>query len=265
MDLRPAPPAAGTRSGADRPISDVLEAFFIDRCDAVFAVRPIVAGQCVETDRRVDERNVRERLREVANLTLMMRVVLLGKQPNVVAQREQALEQGAGVALTVAVEGNTPLVAEIQTLAAPTAFPYPRRTARGVDINKLHLFSAVVEKRCRIPSSSWDIYVNVTGGLNLQEPAADLALCAALASAVRDAPLASGSCFIGEVGLAGEIRPVTRFPLRLREAARNGFTQVYASSLQEARVSGVSREKDLWNIRVVAKSRVFEVLEEVMR
>ena len=170
-----------------------------------------------------------------------------------------------GVALTVAVEGNTPLVVAIQTLAAPTGFPYPRRTARGVDINKLHLFSAVVEKRCRIPSSSWDIYVNVTGGLNLQEPAADLALCAALASAVRDAPIASGSCFIGEVGLAGEIRPVTRFPLRLREAARNGFTQVYASSLQETRFSGVPREKDLRDIRVVSKSRIFEVLEEVMR
>ena len=169
-----------------------------------------------------------------------------------------------GVALTVSVEGNTPLVAEIQTLAVPTAFPYPRRPARGVDINRLHLFAAVVEKRCRIPGSSWDMYVNVTGGLSLQEPAADLALCAAIASAVRDVPVAPGCCFIGEVGLAGEIRPVTRFGLRLREAARNGFTKVYSSALQEFRASDPTIRDDLGSIDIVPRSRVFDVIGEVI-
>ncbi len=145
----------------------------------------------------------------------------------------KAAEPVPGVAMTVAVEGSLPLVAEIQSLANATAFPYPKRTARGVDVNKIQLFSAVLDKRCGLGSGLFDIYVNVAGGLLLREPAADLALCAALSSAVRDAALPADCIFLGEVGLAGEIRPVVRLSRRLQEAARLGFKRAVLSAREE--------------------------------
>lgn len=145
----------------------------------------------------------------------------------------KAAESVPGVAMTVVMEGSMPLVAEIQSLASATAFPYPRRTARGLDVNKVHLFSAVIEKRCGTGCGLFDIYVNVAGGLNLREPGADLALCASLASSVRDVSLPADHIFLGEVGLAGEIRPVVRIAQRLREAARLGFRKAVVSSREE--------------------------------
>ena len=145
----------------------------------------------------------------------------------------KADEAVPGVAMTVVLEGTQPLVAEIQSLAVATAFPYPRRTARGVDLNKIQLFTAVLEKRCGIGCGLFDIYANVAGGLALREPGADLALCAALASAVKDVPLPEKCAFMGEVGLAGEVRPVVRLARRLQEAARLGFTRAVVSSRED--------------------------------
>lgn len=135
-----------------------------------------------------------------------------------------------GVAMTVALEGSLSLVAELQALAVGTAFPYPKRTARGMDVSKIQLFSAVLERRCGVGCGLFDIYMNVAGGLSLKEPAADLALCAAIASAVRDVPLPGDCVFLGEIGLAGEIRPVVRSSRRLQEAARLGFVRAVISS-----------------------------------
>ena len=142
----------------------------------------------------------------------------------------RAEESVPGVAMTVVLEGTQPLVAEIQSLAAATAFPYPKRTGRGIDLNKIQLFTAVLERRCGVGCGLFDIYVNVAGGLAVREPGADLALCAALASAVRDTALPEKCAFFGEVGLAGEIRPVVRLARRLNEAARLGFTSAVVSS-----------------------------------
>ena len=162
-----------------------------------------------------------------------------------------------GVAMTMVLEGSLPLAAEIQSLAAGTAFPYPRRTARGIDVNKIQLFAAVLEKRCGIGCGLFDIYVNVAGGLQLKEPASDLALCAALASSVRDVPLPGKCLFLGEVGLAGEIRPVTRLPRRLQEASRLGFTRAVISS-RENQLKGAPME-------TVRAATLREALKEVMR
>lgn len=146
----------------------------------------------------------------------------------------------AGVAMTLALEGTTPLAAEVQTLASPTVFPYPRRTARGIEPNRFQLLTAVIEKRCGLPCGGYDLYMNVAGGLFIQDPSADLAACAALASALKDQPLRAGSCWLGEVGLAGEVRPVTRLGLRLREAARLGFQAAFISSRERLeRVEGL--------------------------
>lgn len=147
-----------------------------------------------------------------------------------------------GVAMTVALEGTTPLAAELQTLASPTVFPYPRRTARGIELNRFQLLAAVIEKRCGIPTGGHDLYMNVAGGLSIQDPSADLGACAAIASALKDAPLPPGTCWLGEVGLAGEVRPVTRLGLRLKEAARLGFTSAVVSSRERLKVMDVGLE-----------------------
>ena len=135
----------------------------------------------------------------------------------------------SGVAIAAALEGSRALAAEIQALACPTPFPYPRRTARGIDISRLQLLLAVLERRCGISSRTSDIYLNVAGGLTLKDPAADLGICASLASAATDLELPSDVCFIGEVGLAGEVRPAGRTNMRIKEAARLGFKRAVIS------------------------------------
>lgn len=135
----------------------------------------------------------------------------------------------SGVAISVVLEGSRSLAAEIQALACTTPFPYPRRTARGIETNRLQLLLAVLERRCGIPSRTSDVYLNVAGGLSLSDPASDLAICASLASALADKALPSDVCFIGEVGLAGEVRPAARTLMRLREVARLGFKRAVIS------------------------------------
>lgn len=163
-----------------------------------------------------------------------------------------------GVAMTVVLEGTQPLVAEVQCLAAATAFPYPKRTGRGIDLNKIQLFTAVLEKRCSVGCGLYDIYVNVAGGLSVKEPAADLTLCAALASAVRDVPLPEGWVFLGEVGLAGEVRPVTRLARRLQEAARLGFTKAVVSARE---IEGIKNAP----LGVVKAATLKDALKAVMK
>jgi DNA repair protein RadA/Sms len=135
----------------------------------------------------------------------------------------------SGVAMTVAMEGSTPLIAEVQTLANPTAFPYPRRTSRGIELNRFQLLTAVLEKRSGILCGGHDLYLNIAGGLSIQDPSADLAACIALASAIKDRPLRGDCCYLGEVGLAGEVRPVVRISARLKEAERLGFKRAVVS------------------------------------
>ena len=149
----------------------------------------------------------------------------------------------AGVAMTIALEGNTPLAAEVQTLAVRTNFPYPRRTSRGIEINRFQLLTAVIDRRCGISTNSHDLYINVAGGLNLNDPSADLASCAAIASALKNIPLKGGTCWLGEVGLAGEVRPVTRAELRLKEAARLGFSTAVISAKEKVKFSGLELVK----------------------
>ncbi len=138
-----------------------------------------------------------------------------------------------GTAMTVVLEGSRPLVAEIQSLTCATSFPYPRRTARGIAASRLSLLLAVLERRGGLQSRSMDVYMNIVGGLSIEDPAADLAACMSLASALSDRPLSRDSLFLGEVGLGGEIRPVVRAGVRLKETARLGFKTLVASRYQE--------------------------------
>lgn len=124
------------------------------------------------------------------------------------------------------MEGTRPLIAEIQALATPTVFPAPRRTANGIDYNRMCLLLAVLEKRFGLKFSSCDVYLNVVGGLKLDEPAVDAAIVLALVSSLRDVPVPEDLIAIGEVGLAGEMRAVPFAAQRAKEAARLGFTRI---------------------------------------
>ncbi len=132
----------------------------------------------------------------------------------------------AGCAVTPAQTGNRCMNVEIQTLISRTAFGQPRRMSLGVDYNKLTLLLAVLEKRCNLRFSSEDVYVNVMGGIKLNEPATDLALCAALASAYFDKPIDKYTAAFGEVGLTGEVRAVQYAEKRVQECVKMGFKRV---------------------------------------
>jgi len=129
-----------------------------------------------------------------------------------------------GTAVTVTLEGRRPLVAEVQALVAPSALSNPRRATSGLDASRVAMVLAVLERRAQVRLASMDTYIATVGGVRLVEPAADLAVTLAVASAARDLPLLAGTVAVGEVGLAGEVRPVTGVARRLAEAARLGFT-----------------------------------------
>ena len=129
-----------------------------------------------------------------------------------------------GSCVIPAIEGSRPMLVDVQALALQTAYGTPRRTTNGFDAGRLALLLAVLEKRAGVSLFNQDVYVNVAGGLSLSEPAADLALCAAVASSVRDVCIPGDWAVMGEVGLAGEIRAVSQCERRLSECARLGFT-----------------------------------------
>jgi DNA repair protein RadA/Sms len=130
-----------------------------------------------------------------------------------------------GSVVAPVLEGSRPLLVEVQALVAPTSAPSPRRTASGVDPNRLALLVAVLGRRAGIGLGAHDVYANLAGGLSVTEPGLDLPLALALASSLRDRPLVPGTVAIGEVGLLGELRAVGGLDRRLREAARLGFTR----------------------------------------
>ena len=129
----------------------------------------------------------------------------------------------AGSAIAVTMEGTRPLLVEIQGLTSPTQFGNARRTANGVDFNRLLLIAAVLTRRVGLKLAEQDVFVNVVGGLQIDEPAADLAVAAAIASSWRDISVKADSVLIAEIGLAGELRMPGQMPARLREAQKLGF------------------------------------------
>jgi len=132
----------------------------------------------------------------------------------------------SGCCAACILEGSRPLAAEIQSLTTPTVFPSPRRTTDGVDYNRTVLLLAVLEKRLGLRFSQNDIYVNVVGGLRIDEPASDLPQALALISSIKDKPIDPDVISFGEIGLAGECRSVSHLDLRINEAVRLGFTKI---------------------------------------
>jgi DNA repair protein RadA/Sms len=134
-------------------------------------------------------------------------------------------EPSSGTAVIVACEGTRPLVVELQALVSTTSYASPRRSATGIAVNRLHQILAVLEKHLGLPLSRFDCYLAVAGGLEVEEPAADLGVAAAVVASFRDLTLPPGTVLIGELGLGGQLRPVSQLELRLQEAARLGFSR----------------------------------------
>ena len=135
----------------------------------------------------------------------------------------ERLPAAPGSSIAVTMEGTRPILVEVQALCSTSAFGLPRRTANGVDMNRLLLITAVLSKRLGLKLGDQDVFVNVIGGLHIGEPAADLAVAASIASSTRDAPVAADLALVGEVGLSGELRAVGQLTARLNEAAKLGF------------------------------------------
>jgi DNA repair protein RadA/Sms len=135
----------------------------------------------------------------------------------------ERLPNTAGSAIAITIEGTRPILVEVQALASTTSFGNPRRTTNGVEMNRLLLLIAVLSRRVGIKLGDQDIFANVIGGLQIDEPASDLAVATAIASSVRNQPVAADVALVGEVGLSGELRTVGHLDYRLKEASKLGF------------------------------------------
>jgi len=158
----------------------------------------------------------------------------------------------SGTAIAVAMEGIRPLLVEVQALVSPAVYGTPQRTTTGYDIKRLHMILAVLEKRMGIKLSGKDVFLNITGGIRIDDPAIDLAVAAAILSSNNDVAISPQWAFIGELGLTGEVRPVTRIEQRLAEAGKLGFERIFISKHNKinpknykVEINGIGEIKDL--------------------
>lgn len=170
---------------------------------------------------------------------------------------EERLDGATGSAIVVTMEGTRPILAEVQALVTPSMFGNAKRTTTGLDFNRASLIMAVLEKRAGLLLQNQDAYLKSAGGVKLDEPAIDLAVAVALASSYKDKPTNPQECFIGEIGLTGEIRRVNRIEQRINEAAKLGFTKVYAPKNS---LTGIKVPKE---ITVIGVATIGEVLQKV--
>ena len=171
------------------------------------------------------------------------------------SQRDEGL---SGSAIAASMEGARPMMIEAQALVSTAAYGTPQRTTTGFDQRRLHMLLAVLEKRCGLAIGKFDVFVNMAGGIRVDDPAIDMAvLCAALSSS-EDYPIPAKTCFAGEVGLSGEIRPVTRIEQRIREAEKLGFEDIFVSGygLMGIDLTGL-------NIKIHPVKRVDQVFQEL--
>ena len=165
-------------------------------------------------------------------------------------------EPSAGTATIVACEGTRPLVVELQALVSTTGYTSPRRTATGIGTNRLHQILAVLEKHLGLPLSRFDCYLAVAGGLEVEEPAADLGVAAAVVTSYRDLIMPPGTVLIGELGLGGQLRMVGQLELRLQESARLGFRRVVVPKGSDLGAQAVGLDLELFEASTIADALV---------
>ncbi|MCG2704667.1 MAG: DNA repair protein RadA, partial [Candidatus Omnitrophica bacterium] len=163
----------------------------------------------------------------------------------------------SGFVVVPTMEGTRPLLVEVQALLSPTNFAAPKRETRGVDYNRISLISAVLDRRLGMEFGKFDIYVNVAGGVSIQEPAVDLGIALAMASNYKDTPCDYDSVIMGEVGLGGEIRSINQIENRLKESERLGFKRAI---IPKSNFTGLTGKI---NMEIIPVSFLKEALETV--
>jgi DNA repair protein RadA/Sms len=158
----------------------------------------------------------------------------------------------SGTAIAAAIEGARPMLVEVQALVSSAVYGTPQRSGTGFDLRRLNMLLAVLEKRCGFKLGTQDVFLNMAGGLRIQDPALDLAVVAAILSSVLDVPLPYGTVFAGEVGLTGEIRPVPRMNQRMAEASRLGMKRMFYSGHARNLEAPKSGSMELIGIRQVS-------------
>ena len=168
----------------------------------------------------------------------------------------EAGEPSTGSAISVSLEGARPMLVEVQALVSTAVYGTPQRSGTAFDIRRLNMLLAVLEKRCGFKLGSFDVFLNLAGGMKIVDPANDLAVVAAILSSSLDLPLDRETCFAGEVGLSGEIRPVPRLEIRIAEAARMGMKKMLVSG--HSKVSNTPP-----GIEIVSVKRVSELHAQI--
>ncbi len=174
------------------------------------------------------------------------------------SQRDEAL---SGITISATLEGLRPMLIETQALVSTSAYGTPQRSATGFDTRRMNMLLAVLEKRCGFRLGTKDVFLNITGGIKVEDPAIDLGLAAAIISSHEDMPISSKTCFAGELGLSGEIRAVNRIEQRIAEAQKLGFEQIFISKYNLPSGKKDKNQLDLshYNIEIKPVSRIEEV------
>ncbi|MFM7330015.1 MAG: DNA repair protein RadA [Bacteroidota bacterium] len=160
----------------------------------------------------------------------------------------------SGVTIGATIEGNRPLLIEVQSLVSTASYGTPQRNPNGFDHKRLNMMLAVLEKRCGFRMGLQDVFLNMAGGLYVEDPAIDLAVCMAMVSSLEEVPVSEKTCFAAEVGLGGELRPVNKIDQRIAEADKLGFNAIYISKFQQVQSPAGQR------IKVHALGRLDEVI-----
>lgn len=166
--------------------------------------------------------------------------------------------QVSGATIGATLEGNRPLLIEIQSLVSPASYGTPQRTSTGFDPKRLNMLLAVLEKRCGFRLGVQDVFVNMAGGIKVEDPAVDLAVCVSIVSSFEELPVSDKICFAAEIGLGGELRAVNRVDQRISEAEKLGFTEIYVS-----RYSQRSVDLNKTKIKVKAFGKLTEVFQDL--
>ena len=168
---------------------------------------------------------------------------------------DSSTEHLSGSAIAAAMEGARPMMMEIQALVSTAVYGTPQRSTTGFDLRRLNMLLAVLEKRCGFRLGMKDVFLNIAGGIKIEDPALDLAVISAILSSNEDIAITRKACFCGEVGLSGEIRPVSRLDQRIQEAAKLGFEKIYVSSFNKIQGSAA--------IQVIKVGKVEELFSEI--
>jgi DNA repair protein RadA/Sms len=162
-------------------------------------------------------------------------------------------QPASGSVVMPSIEGSRPILIELQALVVPTNFGVPRRTAQGVDANRVSLLVAVMEKRLGVHLNNQDIFLNIAGGMKVEEPGVDLGVIAAISSSFRDKVIDPEMAVFGEVGLGGEVRGVSQPEVRVKEAARLGFKRILLPKPNQEKVKGI-KEIELIGVKTVGEA-----------